>query len=240
MAGTKLICCAFLLIQFIGFGQIMHAGKITFERRTNLMKRFNDPRMKKFVNEDNKIKTENFTLLFNDTCSVFKPILGDAPDEMAWMTSRNSYYLNTNKNEKLSILSVVGQPVYIIDSLPQRHWKITESKRKICGYDCRKAIYQKNDSTRLYAWFTVELTPSAGPEGFCGLPGTILGLATEDGGIIYFAKSVDFTAPTHDELVYSLGKNKLYSMPEFRAKIEADFGNSPWGKRLFDDLFRWL
>jgi hypothetical protein len=25
-----------------------------------------------------------------------------------------------------------------------------------------------------------------------------------------------------------------------RQKIEKEYGNTPWGKRLFDDLFRWL
>ena len=25
-----------------------------------------------------------------------------------------------------------------------------------------------------------------------------------------------------------------------KAKIEKDYGNTPWGKRMFDDLFRWL
>ena len=64
--------------------------------------------------------------------------------------------------------------INVQDSLPARNWKITDSKRSICGYECRKAIYQKNDSTRIYAWYTTALVPSVGPEGFCGLPGTIL------------------------------------------------------------------
>jgi hypothetical protein len=29
-------------------------------------------------------------------------------------------------------------------------------------------------------------------------------------------------------------------MNEFKLKIEKDYGNSPWGKRMFEDLFRWL
>ncbi|MEY3591123.1 MAG: hypothetical protein RLZZ38_76, partial [Bacteroidota bacterium] len=27
---------------------------------------------------------------------------------------------------------------------------------------------------------------------------------------------------------------------ELRAKIEKEYGTTPWGKRLFDDIFRWL
>ncbi len=221
------------------FGQI-HSGKIVYERKTNLLKRFDDPRMKRFVNEDNKIKTEKFVLFFNDTCSAFKPILTNEQDPTSWMTTKNSYFLNENQNEKMSILALFGQDVFIKDTLPQRVWKITDSKRKISGYQCRKAIYQKDDSTRLYAWFTVDIVPTMGPEGFNGLPGTILGLATEDGGIIYFAKTVEELKPSVEDLSYKLGKNKVFTMNEFKEKVEKDYGNQPWGKRIFADLFRWL
>ena len=221
------------------FGQI-HSGKIVYERKTNLLKRFDDPRMKRFVNEDNKIKTEKFVLFFNDTCSAFKPILTNEQDPTSWMTTKNSYFLNENQNEKMSILALFGQDVFIKDTLPQRAWKITDSKRKISGYQCRKAIYQKDDSTRLYAWFTVDIVPTIGPEGFNGLPGTILGLATEDGGIIYFAKTVEELKPSVEDLSYKLGKNKVFTMNEFKEKVEKDYGNQPWGKRIFADLFRWL
>ena len=238
-AGINLLT----LILCLGFhanGQYMLQGKITFERRTNLEKRFNDPRMRRMVTEENKIRTESFTLFFNDTASVFKAIPTDRVDEMAWMTTKNSYYQNLRVGSQLTVLGLMGQNVYVQDSLPARNWKITDSKRSICGYECRKAIYQKNDSTRLYAWYTTALVPSVGPEGFCGLPGTILGLATEDGGIIYFAKKIDEITPTKEDMTIDLGKNKAFTLKELRTKIEKDYGNTPWGKRMFDDLFRWL
>lgn len=232
-----------ILIALLSIFQLnaqMHQGKIVFERRTNLEKRFNDPRMKKFVTEDNKIKNEKFVLYFNDTLSAFKPILSDEPDPTSWMTTKNSYYMNQAMDQKMSILSLFGQDIYIKDSMPVRAWKITESTRKIANYNCIKAIYQKDDSTRLYAWFSLEIVPAVGPEGFCGLPGAILGLATEDGGIIYFAKSVESTPPTKEDLAYKETKSKVFTMQEFKEKIEKDYGNQPWGKRIFADLFRWL
>ncbi len=241
MAGIRILL-AFLFL--VGLGNATMAqitsGKIVFERKTNLVKRFDDPRMKRFINENNKIKVDVFTLYFNDTCSVFKPVVTDEKDETSWMTTKNTYYQNIKTKEQLSILALFGQDVYLLDSVPNRGWKITESKRMIGKYECRKAIYQKNDTTRIYAWFSVDIVPSVGPEGFSGLPGTILGLATEDGGIIYFAKSVEAMQPKKEELTYAVGKNKTYTMKEFRLKIEKDYGNTPWGKRMFDDLFRWL
>lgn len=238
-AGIKLTWAILLLTGNL-FGQYISSGKITFERRTNLEKRFNDPRMRRMVTEENKIRNEGFILTFNDTSSVFKPIPLDKPDEMAWMTTKNSYYQNLNSHKQLTILGLFGQSVYILDTLPQRNWKITDSKRTICGYECRKAVYQKNDTTRIYAWYSPAIVPSVGPEGFCGLPGTILGLATEDGGIIYFAKRIEGIKPTADEVKLEAGKNKTFTLKELKIKIEKEYGNTPWGKRMFDDLFRWL
>ncbi len=238
-AGIKLLAFFFLFFSNVK-AQYVHSGKITFERRTNLMKRFNDPRMRRMINEDNKIKNEGFYLYFNDTASVFKPIPNDKPDETSWMTTKNSYQQNLSNGKQLTVLALFGQNVYIVDSLPVRNWKVTDSKRTICGYECRKAIYEKNDSTRIYAWYTSALVPSVGPEGFSGLPGTILGVATEDGGIIYFAKKIEAIAPTNDELKLEVGKNKTFTLKELKLKIEKEYGNTPWGKRMFDDLFRWL
>lgn len=238
-AGIKL----FVLILCVGFranGQYILNGKITFERRTNLEKKFTDQRMRRMITEENKIRNELFTLYFNDTASVFKAIPTDKVDDMAWMTTKNSYYQNLNSSKQITVLGLMGQNVYVSDSLPSRNWKITDSKRSICGYDCRKAVYQKNDSTRIYAWYSTALVPSVGPEGFCGLPGTILGLATEDGGIIYFAKKVEEMNPSQSDMTIEIGKNKVFTLNELRIKIEKDYGNMPWGKRMFEDLFRWL
>jgi GLPGLI family protein len=156
------------------------------------------------------------------------------------MTTKNSYYQNSITNQKLSVLALFGSDVFLQDSISYRPWKITENKRKISGYECRKAIYQKDDSTRLYAWYSPELIPSTGPEGFSGLPGTILGLATEDGGVIYFAKSVEALVPKPEDMNLKLGKGKAFTMEEFKQKIEKEYGNTPWGKRMFVDIFRWL
>ena len=88
----RLLFMVLCMCHVSSWSQVYSSGKITYERRTNLMKRFNDPRMKRFVTEENKIKTEEFTLTFNDTISYFKPVPTNTVDEMAWMTTKNQYY----------------------------------------------------------------------------------------------------------------------------------------------------
>lgn len=125
----------------------------------------------------------------------------------------------------------------VSDTVRSFKWKITESKRNICGYQCRKAIWQANDSTRIYAWFCTEINPSIGPESFVGLPGAILGLATEDGGVIYFAKSVEVVKPEPTTLLQKKSKQKIYKAAELKAQLEKDFGKEKWGKAMIYNNF---
>ncbi len=78
---------------------------------------------------------------------------------------------------------------------------------------------------------------STGPEGFFGLPGAIMGLATEDGGIVYFATSVEGTKPETKDLLPGKIKSKIYTPTELRTKLEKDFGKEEWGKELIKETF---
>ncbi len=233
-----LMVCTFFLGSMV-FGQIT-AGKIVFERKTNLDKKFTDGRMKRMIGDGNKIRIENFELFFNDTCSIFKPIISDEPDPLSFTTNKNTVFQNLNSKQKTIVLNLMGQNIYIKDQNQKRQWKVTESKRMIAGYDCYKAIWQKDDSTRIYAWFSVDIVPSIGPEGFNGLPGAILGLATEDGGIIYFAKSVEVITPKEEIFAIDIKKKDVYSIAELRTKFEKDAVGNPMISRMLVDLFRWL
>ena len=234
-ATISLFFCCFWLLNY---AQIT-SGKITYERKTNLLKRFKDPEMIRWLGDQNKQKTDMFELYFNDSISIFKPQEQSGEDPLNWATNHNTVYQNFSRNERLSILSVWGENLYVKDSTVQRIWKITDSKRKIGKYECRKAIWEFNDTTRIYAWFSDEIVPSIGPETFTGLPGAILGLANEDGGIIYFAKTVEILEPNMSELSPKIGKNKTASAKELRAKLEEKFGSRPEMNGFIIDLFMW-
>lgn len=229
---------AFCLFAFLSNGQIT-AGKITFERKTNLFKRFKDPNTQRWLGEKNKTKIDQFELYFNDTISVFLPVEASEKDELTWATNRNTIYQNLKNQSRLSILNVWGEGLYLKDSTVKRTWKITESKRTIGKYECRKAIWEVNDSTRIYAWFSDQIIPSVGPETFTGLPGAILGVATEDGGVIYFAKTVEIMTPDFSKLIPKTGKNKTETAAELRARLEKQFGSKPEMKSFIEDLFMW-
>lgn len=232
----------FLSVVFLCGGEAVAqitSGKIVFERKTNLYKKFKDDNVKDWIKEIDKSKVDYFELYFNDSMSMFMPQESDLKERMSWATSKNITYQNFNSKSSLSIKSVWGEQLYVQDSVKKREWKITESKRMISGYSCRKAIWEMNDTTRIYVWYADDIVPSVGPESFCGLPGAILGLATEDGGVIYFAKSVEAIKPTIEQLSPKTGKNKIYATAELKTKLEKDFGKNPWGKAMIRELFTW-
>ena len=74
-----LLCCSQFIAQHHSY------CKITFERRTNLEKRYTDQRMKRMINESNKIRNEEFAFYFNDTVSAFVPIQDNNPSDVSWM-----------------------------------------------------------------------------------------------------------------------------------------------------------
>jgi GLPGLI family protein len=218
-----------------GYSQVS-SGKITYERKTNLYKRFKDDNVKNWIKEADRIKIDYFELYFNDTCSAFKPQESELKENFGWATAKNIVYQNFNTGQRYTIKDMWGEQIHLKDSLRTRRWQITESTRKIAGYTCRKAVWRANDTTRIYAWFSYDLVTSTGPESFYGLPGVILGLATEDGGVVYFAKKVEFIQGTAEQLAPPK-KRKIRNLPEFKAEMEKQYGKEKWFKEMWNNQF---
>ncbi len=231
-----LIVFIFVCLNLSSLFSQMTFGKIVYERKTNLFKRFKDENMRNWIKESEKIKIEYFELYFNDTCSTFLPQESDVRENFDWATSKNTVYQNFNSNQRYLIKNMWGEEMHIADSLFKRKWQITESTRKIAGYTCRKAVWRANDTTRIYAWFSYDITPSTGPESFNGLPGVILGLATEDGGIVYFAKKVEFIKAESAQFTPPK-KKKVRYMDEFKKDMEKQYGKEKWFKQMWYNQF---
>lgn len=234
MIIKKIFLCIITLGWFITNAQISSA-KITFERKTNLYKKLKG-NVENWLKEEDKIKIDYFELYVTDTCSVFKPQESDLKENLSWATSKNTVLQNFNLKTRYLIKTIWGEELHLTDSLFKRQWQITESSRKIAGYTCRKAFWQANDSTRIYAWFSYDITPSTGPESFNGLPGTILGIATEDGGVVYFAKKLEILNPMPATFILPK-KKKVYTIPELKAQMEKQYGKEKWFKAMILEQF---
>lgn len=225
-----------LFILLLNCGAQINHAKIIYERKTNLYKKFKDRDIKDWIKEEDKIKIDFFELFICDTFSVFKPQESELRDRYGWATSRNTVYQDFNRNNRYLIKPIWGEELHLTDTLFKRRWQITESTRKIAGYNCRKAVWKANDSTRIYAWFSYDISPSTGPESFYGLPGTILGLATEDGGVVYFAKKIELIKPEPATFIKPK-KKKIYTIPELKAQLSEQYGKEKWFIRMMHEQF---
>jgi GLPGLI family protein len=230
---------ALLSVQTLLGQQLVPYGKITYERRTNLFKKFDDERMREWLKEENKIKTDMFTLYFNDTASLFSYVAPEVQDQMAWATVKNTVYQNYASDHREVYMDLWGTQLTLKDSLVERQWKITDKTRKIAGYECTRAIWQKDDTTRIYAWFTTDIIAPTGPECVNGLPGTVLGLATEDGGVVFFATKVEIVVPTAEQMAMPKKKGKEYTEAEMRKEMKEKLEGQPFGERVIKELFFW-
>jgi GLPGLI family protein len=215
--------------------QILNA-RITFERKTNLYKKFKDGDAKRWIREEDKIKIDYFELHINDTASAFKPQESEFREINSWTTSKNTVYRQLGSPAVYLVKTIWGEELHLTDSIKPRKWKITENTRNIAGYQCRKAVWQANDSVRIYAWFSYDLVAQTGPETFGDLPGTILGLATEDGGVVYFAKKVEVVKPLPVVFVKPK-KKKVYSVTELKNQLTKQYGHEKWFKNMLHEQF---
>lgn len=242
MAGIKKILIAIALIcsfQSAAQNALVHSGEIIFERRTNLFKMFDDDRFRKMIGEKNKIKVEQFTMYFNDSVSLFSYVTPDAPDPQSWMTMKNTVFTNLSHHMRYVYMEMMGSGMTIGDSLVKHTWKLTDKTRKIAGYECYRAVWEKDDTTRIYAWYTTDIIPSIGPESILGLPGAVLGLATEDGGIVYFATKVNVITPTAEQIAQPKKKGKQYTEEELRKELTEKLAGQPYGPRIIQGIFFW-
>lgn len=239
IGSNKIILLLFVLISVVSRAQLVREGKIVYERRTNLYKIFDDERMRSFIKEKDKIKIENFSLYFNDSVSLFSYIQPETPDQMSWATMKNTVYTSFQVEKRSLFMEMMGNSMLVTDSLVQRQWKITDKTRKIAGYECIRAIWQKDDTTRIYAWFTTDIIPTVGPESVQGLPGAVLGLAKEDGSVVYFATSVDKIAPTVEQITSPKKKGKEYTEEELLAELRKKLNGQPYADRILTGIFFW-
>jgi GLPGLI family protein len=237
MKSSLILLLLFILhLPFECLSQIT-SGKITYERKTNLFKKYKNEDIRQWIQEANKIKTDYFELNFNDSLTLFKPQESELKEEYSWATHKNTVYQNLKQNKRTTIKSLWGEQVYLSDTLFTRTWKITDIRRSIGGYDCRKAIWEVNDSTRIYAWYTDAINVSVGPESFYGLPGAILGIATEDGGVVYFAKKIEIVKNDPATLIMNKKIKKYYTAPELKQQLQKDYGKQSWGKAMVKGMF---
>lgn len=172
-------------------------GKITFEKKINLTRTFENSDLPEEAKEKmQKYITSNWELYFTQNKSIYKPakkgIEHNSPTLFTLSNSKqnNEIYTDYSSNKRVLKRNILDDEYILTDTIPKLKWKIMHDVRTIAGYECRKAIGVIYDSVYVVAFYTDELLLRGGPEGFNGLPGTILGLAIPRYNTTWFATKV--------------------------------------------------
>lgn len=115
-------------------------------------------------------------------------------DESTYSWKKDIYSIRRDfaNNKTLDMIKMSGKVYIIEDSIKAQGWKLMNDLKEVAGHVCMNARWIdtiKHQS--IIAWFALDIPISAGPERFCGLPGMILEVDINDGGLIITADKIE-------------------------------------------------
>lgn len=122
----------------------------------------------------------------------------------------NQLYYTDYRNYSWTAKLFIADEFFIVtDTFAPFSWKITGDTKVIAGHNCYAAstYFRGRD---YIAYFTPEISISAGPYKFGGLPGLILEITTTDDNFGWYCKSISkIKASEVDQVVAPTGKKAI-------------------------------
>jgi GLPGLI family protein len=215
--------------------QFITKGRIEYERKLNQFKPFEENEsdnewMKELMKTMPRLVTDVYELRFNETKSIYKLAKENTDNKYMWGTkpSETDNVVNDLAGNSVTAQREIFENTYVIkDSLRNLEWKITSETREIAGFECKKAVTKICDSVVVVAFYTDQISVSAGPESFGGLPGMILGLAIPRLYTTWFATKLELIEPTPAQLAPTQ-KGKKVNWNQLYTELKK--GMKDWGK----------
>ncbi len=215
--------------------QFITKGRIEYERKLNQFKPFEENEsenewMKELMKTMPRLVTDVYELRFNETKSIYKLAKENTDNKYMWGTkpSETDNVVNDLAGNSVTAQREIFENTYVIkDSLRNLEWKITSETREIAGFECKKAVTKICDSVVVVAFYTDQISVSAGPESFGGLPGMILGLAIPRLYTTWFATKLELIEPTPAQLAPAQ-KGKKVNWNQLYTELKK--GMKEWGK----------
>lgn len=215
-----------LIASHLAFTQPVQ-GIITYELKVNLHRRLPPDRedMKKMIPE---FRSSSEQLFFNETESLYKPLIEDDPDEfdngggMKIKMARPYYefYLNSDDKQVISQKEFMGKNYLITSVLELAPWKFSDESKTIQGYECRQAYYTNEETKQtITAWYTNEIRLFLGPTTYNTLPGTVLAVDINNEEQVFLATKIELRALKKNELKVPKGGEAI-SQDDFRKMMD--------------------
>lgn len=223
-------------VLMMGQQKFLYEGKITYERRINIQRQFDDEEMrsewfKEFIKRQPAFHTSSFTLDFKGNQTIYQ-LSGELEKlEMDWIlgpAKENKIFTDLDKQSRQSTKKVFETNFLVTDSLGKVEWKMSDEKRTIAGMDCRKAVGKICDSVYVVAFYTDEIPVSGGPESFEGLPGMILGIAIPRLSTTWFATKIQLISPVAKDFEVNARGTTKTDLTKLKRTLHSSLKD--WGK----------
>ena len=207
--------------------QFVQQGKITYERRVNQWANVQGSFADDFKKAMPEYRSDLFVLTFDENKSLYKAGSEIKKNFFNAPGNENIVYTDFNKDQFVASKSIFEKTFLIKDSLKKITWKIKDDFREIAGYNCRRATTILFDSVFVVAFYTDAITLPGGPEGFNGLPGTILGLVINRLHTTWYATKVE-PATVEERKITPPVKGTSITQEELIQQLEKSM--SSWGE----------
>ena len=214
--------------------QFSDSFTVYYTKTTNLHKNLgNEPWMENIKKAVPKYTKEKFILKGKNGISHYYPLPKEEGEAQipVWISNGNTNEIVTQGDSFTLRKEVYELKVRVRDSVIPFKWKITNDKRSIAGYNCRKAIARFQDTVMIYAFYAEELVGTSGPEVVQGLPGVILGLGIPTYNTTWFADKVELNATGFNPVLKPVKKEKEYNREGFRTELKIIFKGG-WDNRI--------
>lgn len=183
-------------------------GTITYERKVDMHRSIKDEQMKAMMPQ---YQTANFILVFKDSISTYRPApKDDAPDPFDNNNGGNRViirvggpgddgvtYKNYSSSSQLQENTLEDKTYIVADTIKPQPWKLSDETKTILNHVCKKAT-MTTERGEVTAWYAEDIPVPAGPDRFCGLPGTVLLVDMDNGRATFTAKEITAIANTKD------------------------------------------
>ncbi len=230
----KNILCILLLcsaIPALSQSQFITAGKIEYEKKTNLHKEMQDDHwLDQYKDKIPQFRTSLHNLYFKDGKTLFEKGT-DVYVKIPFFSDDRSVDDVIYSDLKAGVFSkkqaVFDETFLVSDSIRHIKWQMTNDLRDIAGFECHKAVGKILDSVYVIAFYTDQITVSGGPLSYCNLPGMILGIAIPRTNLTIFATKVELAEPKPEKLVPPAGKLKKTDYKSLYLTLQKSL--SDWG-----------
>ncbi|MDP4290560.1 MAG: GLPGLI family protein [Bacteroidota bacterium] len=144
-------------------------------------------------------------------------------DVSTWSYRKNEYTITRNfeKNMMRDIIDLQGKTYLIEDSIHAPKWKILNEMKEIAGHVCMNATMTDTvKKQKIVGWFALDIKNNGGPERFFGLPGLILEVNINNGGMVITADKIDLKKLTTELDLPKKIKGKKIRENDYFAKIK--------------------